>query len=188
MGHNIAICGKFCVGKTSVARELESEYGFVRVNMAANLKFVVESAYGTLDKSKYVPTTTRDGEFVLRSVREILQGIGESVKSIDRDLWLRWFLRDTETMTGLDLVLDDLRLPFEADALRERGWLIVKLEAPLDVRLIRHNRLYGRMPTETEMSHPTETLMDSIEPDLIYDGSDDAADIADQIIGELSLG
>jgi dephospho-CoA kinase len=185
MGLRVAIYGRFCVGKTSVARSLEEDFGFIRVSMAENLKSIVLNAYGTLDKSKPVDVTSRSGEPIRLSIREVLQGIGEAVKSVDRDLWLRWFLNDTRLMSGEDLVMDDLRLPFEADVLRDQGWLIVRLDAPEEVRMERHQRLYGRLPTLSELMHPTETQMDEIVPDLVFDGRDEPEDIADAIIGEL---
>lgn len=167
---NVAIVGKFCSGKTTLADLLADQYGFRRVSMAANLKNIVLEAYGTLDKSANVEVVRRDGTTEVRSVRSLLQALGEVVKDVDRDLWLRWFLNDTALFSD-PLVMDDARLHFEADYLRRNGWLLVKLEAPLDVRLARFTDLYNRIPTSDEMRHPTEIESEFIHCDLHFDSS-----------------
>lgn len=180
----VAIVGRFCAGKTTLARELE-EYGFVRVSMAANLKSIVGAVYGTLDKSGTVEVTDDTGRERRISVREVLQQIGQAVKTVDRDFWLKWMLEDTAIMSGQSLVMDDMRLLFEADLLRARGWTIVKLETPELERIERHFRLYGRYPTDAEMSHQTETESDLIQAHLTFDGREPVEEIADQIMAYL---
>lgn len=183
---SIAILGKFAAGKSSLARELEDVYGFHRVSMANNLKMIVGSAYGTLEKSHSVEVTTQHGERVTRTVREVLQDLGAAVKVVDRDLWLRWMLKDTEDLTasGYELVMDDVRLQFEADALRDAGWFIVKLEIPEAIRMQRFFALYERYPTQAELNHPTEVELEGIMPDLtlMHDGFEAVESLADRVI------
>lgn len=184
MADKVAIVGRFCAGKTTLAQELE-EYGFVRVSMAANLKSIIATVYGTLDKSVKVDVTTQTGTKQSLSVREVLQRVGQSVKQVDRDFWLRWFLEDTAIMSGQNLVMDDMRLLFEAESLRARGWVIVRLETPEEVRLERHLRLYGRYPTEEELSHQTESESDRIDADLTFSGMESVEFVADQVMAYL---
>jgi dephospho-CoA kinase len=178
---NVALVGKFAAGKTTVANVLCDEHDYQRVSMAANMKYIVKEVYGTIDKAELVPVMHRDGTPYELSVREVLQKLGESVKEFDRDLWLRWLLNDIEYMMG-PLVMDDTRLTFEVDALRERGWLIVKLEVPTDVRMKRYEAVHGRLPTLAEMSHISETQIDQIDPDLIVDG-----ELAPELIADMIL-
>jgi dephospho-CoA kinase len=170
---NIAIVGRFCAGKTTLAEELVSEYGFERVSMAANLKAIVADAYGTSDKSAIVDVTLSSGAPGKMSMRQVLQAFGENAKGHDRHFWLRWFLRDTEMYadTGIPLVMDDVRLQFEAEYLRDNNWFLVRVEAPKEVRLERYEALYGKLPTQAEMSHKTETESDLIRVDLVLDST-----------------
>lgn len=177
---SVALVGRFAAGKTTAAMALCDEYGYSRVSMAANMKYIVAEAYGTIDKAELVPVMHRDGTPYELSVREVLQKLGESVKDFDRDLWLRWLLRDIEVMPG-PLVMDDTRLPFEVDALRERGWLIVKIEVPEIIRMERYRALHGRLPTEAEMAHISEMSIDTILPDMYVNGELPPELIADEI-------
>lgn len=180
---HVALFGEFCAGKTTLAEELSDEYGFVRVNMAANLKSIIQDVYGTLDKGEYVdifsPVT---GEEEARTVRQILQEFGQNAKLHDQHFWLRWFLKDTSFYEDHHLVMDDGRLPFEAAELRKRGWLIVKLDVPLDVRLRRFEGLYGKLPAAGEMHHATETQMDGIDYDLRLDGQEPEDVLAERVM------
>lgn len=177
---NIAIFGRFCAGKTTLARELADSYGYVPVSMAANMKWIVRQVYGTTDKASSVTVTNRDGTTREVTMRQVLQGVGERMKDIDRDFWLKWLLSDVSDIpTEYPLVMDDARMLFEAEVLRERGWLLVRLVVPEDIRAERHLRLYGRYPTEAEKNHPTETQVDGITPDIEFDGTRPAEELAD---------
>jgi hypothetical protein len=181
---NVAVVGQMCAGKTTLANLLVDIFGYEKVSMAANIKNIVNEVYGPYSKSSNVFVTTREGQVVEKSIRTVLQQVGESVKDADRDFWLKWFLRDSEFMDN-PLVMDDVRLGFEGAALAERGWLLVRLECPLDVRLKRHLDLYGYYPTETELLHPTETEQDLIQAHLYIDSENTSpTDIAHLVYAE----
>lgn len=183
---NVALVGKFAAGKTTVAQVLVDDYDYTRVSMAGNMKMITREVYGTLDKAELVPCTRRDGSVYELSIREVLQKLGESVKDFDRDMWLKWMLNDTEYMPG-SLVMDDTRLPFEVDTLRERGWLIVKLEVPDLVRMDRYMDCHGTYPTLNEMNHVSETSIDDIQPDFVVNGELSPEVVADEIMSVATL-
>lgn len=185
--HRVAIFGKFCSGKTTLARALEDEFGFARVSMAANMKNIVKEVYGVTDKAALVDVRTQDNQLHQITVRELLQSFGEAAKGHDLHFWLRWFLADTQFMDGIPLVMDDARLRFEADALRERGWFLVRLEVPDAVRTERHERLYGAPPTAAQMAHRTETECELIDVDLVLDGTQSPESLAERVVIELGL-
>jgi len=184
MPKNVAIFGRFCSGKTTLAQELEDEWGFERVSMANNMKQIVSDVYGTNDKSALVTVRKHDGTDAEISVREVLQSFGENAKRHDLYFWMRWFIRDTEAFShaGIPLVLDDARMTFEADYLRENGWLLVRTEAPEAVRLDRYRRLYGKEPNGSEMSHQTETQSELIDVDLVLDSTEEPWLLAERVI------
>lgn len=187
MSQNVAIFGKFCAGKTTLAQELEDEWGFARVSMAANMKSIIKEVYGTTDKSDSVLVYDKDGKPHTKPIREVLQDFGQNSKGHDLHFWLRWLLNDTEFMDGIPLVMDDARMKFEAKALRERGWLLVRIETPGHVRMERHMALYGDYPTADQMTHPTETESDEIEVDLVLDGTESPALLAEKVVMALGL-
>lgn len=171
--YNIAIVGKMGAGKSSLANHLIDAHQYTRVANAGALKHLAEMAYGPIDKGAMYEVTrpggyTRDDKVAV-SGREILQGIGQTLKEFDRDIWLKAMVRDMATKQG-PFVCDDTRFPFEAEFLRNEGWIIVKLYVSKEVRAERYERLYGRKPTEDELNHASETQVDDISEDLGFSG------------------
>lgn len=175
---NIAITGRMAAGKTTLSQTLVDMYGFRRCSFAARLKELAATVYApagqTIAKDGLYTVTRPEGMEVRISGRQLLQELGQVVKGMDRDLWIRWLAKDARTMGG-PLVLDDMRFKFEADFLRSQGWLIAKVEVPEEVRMARYETLYGRRPTHAELSHPSETGVDGIEADLVLDGTEAVA-------------
>ena len=174
MPRNIAVVGQFAAGKTTVANLLVEQYGFTRISMAAPFKKMAARLYNNgqpIDKSDVYEVTHPNGGIVLKSGREMLQDLGQVVKNFDRDFWLRWLAADIRDMEG-PFVIDDVRFPFEADFLRGLDFTIVKLVVPDEVRMERYEKVYGRLPTQAELAHPSETEVAKIDPDFIMLGTD----------------
>ena len=185
--YNVAIVGKMGAGKSSLANFLVDVHKYTRVANAGALKALAQMAYGPIDKGQTYGVVSKGlaisltgsnlgpykDNFIEREVsgREILQGLGQVVKEFDRDFWLKAMVRDMETKTP-PFVCDDTRFPFEADFLRENGWIIVKLYVPKEVRAARYESLYGRPPTQEELSHPSEIEVDDIQEDLGLSGEE----------------
>jgi hypothetical protein len=170
---NVALFGQMASGKSSIAQVLIDQ-GYTRMSFAGPLKNISELAYGPIDKSQTYSVTSMDGDEELISGREILQRVGQSIKTHDRDFWLRCFFRAADTFERNDLVVDDGRFRFECESLRERGWLIVGIAVPVSVRRERYLTLYGRYPTPEEESHQSEVEIPDIiaGADLLLDGTD----------------
>lgn len=186
---NVAVVGEFASGKTTLADKLISEYGYRRISFAGNLKKAAAAVY---DPTKpgvagYVEKTAMyriwpldEPEPIEVSGREILQRLGQSVKQLDRLFWIRWLMNEVDC--GIHgpgpFVIDDCRFPYEADALRNRGFVIARIVTPADTRMERYELTYGRRPTEAELSHPSEVEVQSIRWDTLVDGTlapDDSA-------------
>jgi dephospho-CoA kinase len=166
---NIAIVGKMYAGKTTLANEFVNSHGYTRVMMAGPLKDLARRAYGEdIQKDKGYDVVNTYGGSGLRSGREILQGIGQSIKQVDRDIWLKIFVNDTQG--GGPFVVDDVRFKFEADFLREHGWYIVKVEASKALRVERAIGLTGVEPTESELNHESEIEVDEIYTEYVHFG------------------
>ena len=182
---NIAITGRMAAGKSTISNELVEEHGFYRASFAANLKDIAARVYGgglPVEKGDlYWVSDDSTGKPEQVSGREILQRLGQSVKSLDRLFWVRWLLQDLSADDG-PFVLDDMRFDYEAQALRDAGWLIVKVEVPTTVRFQRYYELYGRFPTDAEEDHPSETGVDHIVPDLWVPGDGDLTETIGRIL------
>lgn len=172
MARNIAIVGKMYAGKTTLANELVKGHGYTRVAMAGPLKQLALLAYGedVVKDKEYSTIDLTTGEAIFKSGRAILQGIGQSIKAVDRDIWLKVFINDTAKMGREPYVVDDVRFGFEADYLREKGWLIVKVLTPEHTRVNRATFNTGRKPTKEELNHESEREVDDIKAHWVYVG------------------
>lgn len=173
-------------GKSTIAAALE-DAGYHRMSFAAPLKNIAALAYGPISKSEMYEVTPREEGYDkhLVSGREILQDIGQYMKYVDRDFWMKCFLRDAQRYDTMPLVVDDGRFLFERDMLRRNGWFIVGIDTPQDVRYDRYQTLYGRRPTESEANHESERDVPEIirTADVIVDGTEEAYVNVKKILG-----
>lgn len=189
---NIAIAGKFAVGKTSVANILEANHGYIRMSIASSLKQFVNEMYARdvygsdenalLQKSDIVFINAAEGRKAV-SVRQLLQDIGNTMKTIDQDIWLRGVRHQVLLWNdmGKSVVIDDVRFPREAEYLKRIGFVNVRLTAKEETRLERYFRTYGITPSRHELDDKSETLVDAITPDHDLDGERSAEELADVI-------
>lgn len=170
---NIAIVGKMYAGKTTLAEALVKHHGYTRVAMAGPLKQLALLAYGEniIKDKEYAVTDLETGEVYFKSGRAILQGIGQSIKTVDRDIWLKIFIGDTTQMGREPYVVDDVRFSFEAEYLRSNGWAIVKVVTPDEERIHRAKSSTGRQPTKAELGHESEVEVDNIDFNIAYRGN-----------------
>lgn len=169
---NIAIVGKMYSGKTTLAEAFVQNHGYTRVAMAGPLKQLALLAYGEnlLKDKEYEVIDLETGEAFVKSGRAILQGIGQTIKAVDRDIWLKVFINDTAQMAREPYVVDDVRFGFEADYLRSKGWKIVKVQTPEELRISRAKANTGRTPTKDELNHESESEVDDIKSHYIHFG------------------
>lgn len=146
---NIAFVGKAGAGKTTCAEILAAQ-GYSRLSFAAPLKEIAVRIWGVdalLDRGK-------------------LQYLGNAVRQYDEDAWVNAAVRDLgDEKVGpayLPWVVDDCRFPNEYWALKKRGFVIVRVWAPRNVRVARL-RANGKLQDESQLEHVSETALDGEE-------------------------
>lgn len=174
MKRNIALAGNMYAGKSTIADVL-TEYGYHRMAFAAPLKNVAALAYGTIEKGNDYETVGLDGAASPKSGRTILQEVGQAMKAVDRDFWIKCFLRDAERYGDQPLVVDDMRFLFEMDALLDRNWVVVGVSTDLVTRMERAQVITGRLPTYDELAHASEVEIPDViaSSDVVVDGTED---------------
>jgi hypothetical protein len=134
MKRSIALVGRLGSGKSTVAGIL-AEQGYVRHSWAQGVRDIFSMAYDTITPENYadikerVYTVKFHGGETKESGRVILQRIGTEAmrEQIDLDFWIK---AGVKRLTDKPTVNDDTRFLNEAAALRERGFLIVRIVRP----------------------------------------------------------
>ena len=159
----IALAGPMGSGKTFVAEWLQRRYGSLRlqrIGFGDEVKRLVQELW---DPSK------KD--------RALLVEFATSMRVIDPAIWIKRFLATIATTPNAHWVCDDLRQDNELVALRERGWVLVRILVPEGVR---RQRIQDKYPDDYEEhlsygSHKTERDMLQTPAD-VFDLTIDTSD------------
>ena len=142
----LALAGKMGAGKTSVADLLMRRHGYVRLAFANELRSMLEPAYGKIDKASIYATFNG-----IISGRELLQQSGAALRSVDEAIFLRAISRRiAELSPMMPIVIDDVRLPVEAEFVRDLGFTVVRLECDAETRKRRCGATWSEKPDVTE--------------------------------------
>jgi len=183
---SVALIGKMGVGKTTIAEQLVTRFGYARFSWAAPVKVIAGWAYGPVDKAGLYPVRVNN-QLLTRTGREILQRIGTDAlrNNVDQDFWIKVGLRVLDGYPDTAMVGDDTRFPNEVQALRERGWVIVRLKLTEQERIY---RITGDKRTKSlpNQDHPSETALDGIVPDIDIWNTARPNEVANELVGRLA--
>jgi hypothetical protein len=147
----VGLVGKAYSGKTTAAKALVEQHGFVRVSFANALKEMAVKYFECTPEQVY---TTKPAH-----VRTILQGLGSCFREeVNKNFWVDYLM---EQIQNLDkVVVDDLRFCNEAVAVRQHG-IVIKLAVTGSP-----HQLEG-----AQAQHESEAGIDQIEADysLLFD-------------------
>lgn len=159
----IAFAGPMCVGKTTLADVLCSNFDYRKMAFASKLKSIAYSLYGISGKDNYS--------------RKVLQELADDLKKWDRDLFVTHLLIDVEKSikNGFDkIVVDDVRFPSEADSLRSNGFSIICVTCDEEERQNRILKLYPDTDT-SRADHPSEKGWNFIKYNSTIDSTSEIA-------------
>lgn len=190
----IAISGKMCSGKTTLAKLLQDNYDYTVLSFASPMKRLVKDmqlplgarvaqVYGdcvhlwgrTLGYDVAVwliHTFLEPGvkfEFNGKDDRgrKILQQLGNRARELfGENIWLLPMKKAVEDTKG-NIVIDDVRYPNELEFCEDHDFITVRLEVPDKERRRRIKQLYGDI-SEERIRHPSEKLLDSVAPELRF--------------------
>ena len=105
----IAIIGKMCSGKSTIAEILEEhDSRYQRYSFGQKVKELASELFNMIGKD-----------------RKLLINFANKMRDIDSEVWVNQVL--TQTLTKEFGVIDDIRYQNELDALVEDNWIIIKL-------------------------------------------------------------
>ena len=121
----IAICGKMCSGKTTLANMIKRmDDRYTIYSFASKIKEVASDVLSMEDGTKD---------------RTLLTGIGTKMREIDPEVWIKYVLKQTRGETHC--LIDDLRYQNEYEVLAKEGWHIIQLNVSPHIqrqRLMKH--------------------------------------------------
>jgi len=120
----IAICGKMCSGKSTLANHIMRTFpGYQKYSFAKRIKELCSDLFGMKGKD-----------------RPLLIQFGNYMRDIDPDVWINQVLQETK---GKDnCIIDDVRYQNEVDTLIQNGWKFIQLHVPYDIQKRRIMRIY----------------------------------------------
>jgi adenylate kinase family enzyme len=143
----VAISGKQGSGKSTLSQELVENYGFERISFATKLKEIAMDLFGL----------SWDQVYGDKKERVLLQELGAKMREIDSEVWIKYVIRQVEQNRYTNYVIDDVRYKNEFEALKEAGFVMLRVEC---VEKVRKGRIGENYKNDTHMS---ETDLDFIE-------------------------
>ena len=120
------------VGKSTAAKYLEEKYGFKRVNFKDALVQEIKDNFPTLlDLLAVLYNMSTDDLFQEKPpmMRALMQNYGTEVRRGDSNSY--WTQKWKESaVSSMNIVVDDVRFINEAQAVRDFGGILVRLERP----------------------------------------------------------
>lgn len=155
----IAVVGKIRSGKDSFANYFVQK-GFVEHKFGAGIAEVIQ---------KYFPEEWAKGK-----PRHLYQEIGQHFRGLDEDVWIKYLASKLNEQHPV--IITDVRQENEVKWLKENGFILIKVEAPDELRIERMFKagdIVDDYSLQMQMNHPTELSVDRIMCDyFIYnDGS-----------------
>jgi len=173
----IALTGKARAGKDTVASYLVERYGYYRAAFADDLKVFAKEIF---------PWRFSNG----KKDRAVLQAFGEKMREIDPDVWVRRLFLGLDALmaNGVIPVVTDLRMPNEYAACRERGFVIIRVDAD-DV--VRRQRMIacGDEFQEEDLRHETERFVEGFDVDFCVENNGDIESLwmqVDEIVKKIT--
>jgi len=145
----IAICGKMGSGKTYIADKLAKEYNLEKVSFAEKIKDIAFDLFNIEQKD-----------------RKLLQIIGDKMKEIDKDIWIKYLLKKIKNKNNI--IIDDLRFQNELYYLKKNNFIILGLTIDNKTQLLRLKDKYGDEYINHigRQNHNSEQEIDNLECDL----------------------
>jgi len=198
MRQRIAFAGPRGTGKTTLADYLVKLHGFTRCSLAAPIKRIIaEAPQDSHERHQFLLRWGRElfpgsivlqARFATEAARALAaerdpgrraQLIGTDVgRALDQEVWIRYLLHN---LPAGPVVVDDVRFRNECEALRQNGFLLVRLTAPPDVLAA---RLAARPGERRDPSHPSEHGLEEL-PDDYWDAVWDTSEPVETTVARL---
>lgn len=164
---NIALTGYMGSGKNTVADYLSANYGYTQIAFADALKRYAQELF--------------PDQFYNGKPRELLQRFGQMMRELDPYVWINQLSERINQRSDVDRwVITDLRQPNECEYCRAKGFVIIRVNCPLQIRLERLRERGDNFDFDT-LRHETESYVNTFDVDYEIDNSGLWRDMAEQV-------
>ena len=172
----VAISGKMGTGKTSLLRKV----GLPIASIGDGIK---EETAAVLAVRGFEWLTVDHVRLHKDVFRLFLQEFAEAKRIVlGKDWYVRRMVERTSNWRAVGC--DDVRMRGEADVIARSGFTLVRLEAPLDVRLSRLRSLYPSI-TEAHLNYVSETDLDNYPFEHVFDATLPLSELAQALVATL---
>ncbi len=150
----IAIIGKMCSGKSTIANQLcRFDSSYSTYSLATKLKEIAYELFHMKDKD-----------------RDLLIKIGTKMREIDPDVWVNYIIN--QTSDNKNYIIDDVRFQNEVDILKQYGWKFIQLNVSYSDQEYRIKQLYSNYEIHLKNRKDiSETNILQVNPILTLDTS-----------------
>lgn len=158
---SISVSGWMRSGKDTIANYLIERYGYKRLSFAGPLKREVARGIGCAPEDL-------DEEPLRSQVRRVLQVWGTEFRRGQDDLyWVRQTEKDIDSQAG-PFTIADARFINELAMLRRRGFLLVKVDMPVEqVIEYLHEQGWQEHDIHERLNHPSEQQWQTVDFDIV---------------------
>lgn len=151
----IAITGKICSGKSTLANIIKYRLNLEKYSFADNVKKYAKELFDMSYKD-----------------RKLIQELAEKLKEIDNDIWIKQL--DKNIKDKDNIIIDDLRFENEYNYLRSNKYFIIKLLIDKNQQIKRIKELYKENANEhiERLEHISELNIDKLDADLVINTND----------------
>lgn len=153
----IAFIGKICTGKTYISKQLANIHNCKIFSFASKIKELAADLFDMKQKD-----------------RKLLQDLGEKMREINYNVWVNYLIKKIKDEERV--IIDDLRYTNEYNALRENGFIIIKLEISKEEQINRIKKTYPNTYQEhiSRLNHVSETNGDNLHAHLTVKSDENA--------------
>lgn len=169
---NIALFAPMCSGKSTAAKQMVADHGYVRMPFAQGVREVIVDMVNTfLEQEDLYPMGIDHIDQHKPVFRPMLQWVGTELVREHlgmKDYWIERLLRKVEQHDG-PVVVDDMRFPNEARALKDAGFVFMYVKADENLRFDNYLASTDYLPSEVgpkweaANKHPSESHYEEIK-------------------------
>lgn len=171
----VALIGGMRAGKTTIAYHIRSQdfEGLNTYSLGNGVREVADKYFEYLYEKKIVGEEPFTTTHIIKP-RHVLQQVGQLMRTVDEDVWVKYVERQIESSEYFKnfrgAIIDDIRQPNEYEWAKRNGFVIVKIDTPIETRIERMLN-NGEEVDEALFNHETEQHYDSFEYDHLIDGT-----------------